>query len=188
MRYLKPLMLAAMAIFAFAAVGTAVAQAEVAKEPSLLLLENGVKVLEGKFKGGVSELSTLTNKKITGVTDSGEVKNCKPLGGTNEKDTTLCEASLDFTGTKKEAVACRSESQSGSEKDPVETILAVTDIHLANEETAAKVLQPLLLFKVLGQKRRRSGRRTRNQLRRGEREGQGCASLLTLTWLNQYFD
>lgn len=28
----------------------------------------------------------------------------------------------------------------------------VVNIHLANEETAGKVLQPLLLFKVLGQK------------------------------------
>jgi hypothetical protein len=150
MRYLKPLMLAAMAMFAFAAVGTAVAQAEEAREPALLLLENGVSTLTAKFKGTTSQLSTLGGKELTGTGVEGTLKGCKNLGA-SEKDTTLCEALLTFTGVKKEKVACRSENQAATTKDAIETVLAFTDVHIANGETSSKVLVPLALFKVLGQ-------------------------------------
>ncbi len=69
--------------------------------------------------------------------------------GASEKDTTLCEATLTVTGVKQGKVACRSESATGT-KDPIETVLDVTDLHLAAEKVGSE-LQPLALFKVLGQ-------------------------------------
>ena len=151
MRYLKPPILAAVAMFAFTTVGAAVAQAETAREPALLLLENGVTTLTAKFKGTTSSLATLSGKEIAGTGDSGEVKSCKNSG--SEKDSTLCEVLLTFTGVKKETkVACRSETQNEKEKDAVETVLVSTDIHLASEETSGKILQTVALFKVLGEK------------------------------------
>ena len=149
MRYLKPLMLAAMAILAISAVGSAVAQAEVAREPAILCLENCTSALSATFSGTGSTLATLSGKTLTGTGVEGTLKGCKPLAG-SEKDTTLCEAQLTFKGVKKEATNCRSESSSGV-KDAVETVLALTDVHIANGENAAKELVPLALFKVLGQ-------------------------------------
>jgi hypothetical protein len=148
MRYLKVLVAAAMAMFAFAAVGTALASAEDPNSPSMLLLEGKVSDLTSTMKGGKSNLSTLAGKELTGTALEGKLKGCKPIG-TNEKDTNLCEAVLDFTGVKQGAVACRSENAK-AEKDPVETVLTIVDLHLASEQTASGELQPLLLFNVLG--------------------------------------
>ena len=72
------------------------------------------------------------------------IKDCENLAEST-KDTNLCkDVLLTVTGYKQGTSACRSENNKG-EKDPVETILALLDLHLSSEETAGKVLQPLLL-------------------------------------------
>ncbi len=57
---------------------------------------------------------------------------------------------LTFKGVKQGKVACRSESSTGT-KDAIETVLVITDLHLASEKTSGGELEPLALFKVLGQ-------------------------------------
>ncbi len=51
---------------------------------------------------------------------------------------------------KQGKVACRSESAAGT-KDAIETVLVVTDLHLAAEKGGAANRAALMLFKVLGQ-------------------------------------
>jgi hypothetical protein len=46
-------------------------------------------------------------------------------------------------------VNCRSETAIG-EKDPVETVLVLYDLHLAAELLSDQVLEPLVLMRVLG--------------------------------------
>jgi hypothetical protein len=147
MRHLKLLMLAVTAMFVFAAVGTAIAQADEGA-PELLILENGVTGLTGTFKGAGSTLATLGGKELIGTGVEGKVKGCK--NGSSEKDTTLCEGLLTFTGVKEKKVACRSENAK-AEKDAVETVLVAVDLHLGDEEPSTGVLEPVVLFKVLGQ-------------------------------------
>ena len=91
---------------------------------------------------------------IEKVIESGEgkgtVKGCKELNG-SKVDTTLCEGLLEFLKSKvKGGAACRSETEGGT-KDPIETVLAKVDYHLATELSQAKVLQPVLIVVVLGQ-------------------------------------
>jgi hypothetical protein len=149
MTRVRLVVIAAMALFAFGAVSASMAQAE-ALAPEVLCLENCAKTIEATFKGLASELSTLGGLALTGETVKGTLTLCKPLEG-NEKDFNLCEpVLLTFTGVKQKKVACRSEMGNGEEKDVIETVLVATDLHLASEETSGGVLQPLVLFKVLG--------------------------------------
>jgi hypothetical protein len=146
MKQVRLLVLAAMALLAFGVVGAAVANAETAE---LLLLENGVTKLEAKFTGGANKLGSLAGKELTGTSIEGTLKGCENLG-TSEKDTNSCKGvTLTFKGVKQGTVNCRSEA--GETKDAIETVLVVTDLKLAAEESTSKTLQPLLLFKVLGQ-------------------------------------
>jgi hypothetical protein len=141
--------IAAMTLFAFGAVSATTAQAE-ALAPVFLCLENCSSTIEATFKGGATELSTLAGKTLVTTTISGTLKNCKELKE-NKKDFNLCEpVLLTFAGWKQGAVNCRSEMDNGEEKDAIETVLVATDLHLASEETSGGVLQPLVLFKVLG--------------------------------------
>ncbi len=144
----KLLLFAMFALLAFGAVSAAVASAEDANSPMLLVSTGKVSELAGTAKGTTSMLAALAGKSLSGTGIEGKVKNCKPSATAGEKDTNLCEALLSFTGVKQGTVACRSESTAG--KDPVETVLVLTDLHLASEKNAAGELQPLLLFKVLG--------------------------------------
>jgi len=150
MKQLRLIMLAMFALLALGAVGSTVAMAEDGP-PAILVLEGKVTDLE--FKGSnaaATELSTLNNKKIEGVGLEASLKGCLPLGGTNEKDTNLChEGLLKFEKTKQGAVACRSETAAGV-KDAIETILVLVDAHLADEKTSTSVLEPLIIFEVLG--------------------------------------
>ncbi len=149
MRKAKLLMLAVLALFAFGAVSAGVASAEDENSPELLILEGkSVTELKGEFKGGASELAALGGKALTATGLSATLSGCKQ--GSSAKDATLCESTLRFTGVKQAKVACRSESSTGT-KDAIETVLLVTDTHLAAEQTSDGELQPLELFKLLGQ-------------------------------------
>ncbi len=149
MRKVRMLILAAFALFAFGAFAAQAAFAEDG-QPALLLLSGNVTELSGTLKGAASTLESVGKKTIVGTAVEGTLKGCKELES-SKVDTSLCgPVTLKFTGTKKEETACRSESATG-EKDPIETILVSTDIHLASEETASKELQTLAIFKVLGQ-------------------------------------
>ena len=148
MSKVKLLLFAVLALFAFSAVSAAVASAEDPNSPELLILEGtSVTKLEGKFKGGASELATLGGKTLTGTEVTATDSACKE--GSSAKDTTLCVSELTFKGVKQGKVACRSESAAGT-KDAIETVLVVTDLHLAAEKVGSE-LEPLMLFKVLGQ-------------------------------------
>lgn len=143
-----------MVTLAVLGAGVGVARAEVAREPALLVLENGVSKLEAKFKGTTSAISTLGGKKYEASGLEMEFKRC--TNGASEKDTTGCIAVTTFTGWKKESVSCRSESTSGA-KDASETVLVDFALGIANSETTAKALQPLALFKVLGEESTETG-------------------------------
>ncbi len=144
----KLLLFAMFALLAFGAVSAAVASAEDANSPMLLVTSGKATELSAKFTGGASSLSTLGGKALVGKALEGTVKNCKPSATAGEKDTNLCEALLSFTGVKQGTVACRSESSAG--KDPVETVLTLIDLHLASEKSTSGELQGLLLFRALG--------------------------------------
>jgi hypothetical protein len=148
MRKVKLLGFTALALLAFGAF-TASAFAVEDGKPQILCLVEGCETLEGTLKAGASSLEDLAGKVISGTAAETKLKGCKnDEAGT--KDVNLCvDVVLTFTGVKKEAVACRSENAKG-EKDPVETILTLLDLHMAAEETSAKVLQPLLTAQVLG--------------------------------------
>ncbi len=149
---MKPNHIAVLTALALVALGALAAQPAVAEDgqPALLLLSGNVTTMEGTLKGGGATLESVGKKTITGTAVEGTVKSCKELEK-SATDTSLCgPVQLKFTGTKKEATACRSESATG-EKDPTETILVSSDLHFASEETSGKELQPLLLLKVLGQ-------------------------------------
>jgi hypothetical protein len=148
MRTVKLMGLAVLALFAFAASGAYAVEAEESNNPRILCLVEKCSELEGTLKGGVSRLEDLAGKTIEGTAAEAKLKGCENLAG--NKDINLCfDVPIHFTGTKKEKVACRSENAKG-EKDPVEVILALLDLHMAAELTSASVLQPLLLAKVLG--------------------------------------
>jgi hypothetical protein len=150
MRHVAGVILAgAFGALALSLAGTAVAQADEGA-PELLILENGVTGLMGNLRGGAASIATLGGKELDGTNVELKIKGCK--NGASEKDTTLCEAVLTITGWKEGKVACRSENAKG-EKDPVETVLNVFDVHLASEEASggSGELEPLALFKFLGQ-------------------------------------
>ncbi len=141
----------ALAVLALGALAGLSAQAALAEDgqPALLLLSGNVTELDGTLKGGGWTLESVGKKSLRGTAVEGTVKGCKELEG-SKVDASLCgPVQLKYTGGKKEETACRSESATG-EKDPVETILMSTDLHLASTELIS-YLQPLILIKVLGQ-------------------------------------
>lgn len=147
MQKVKLLILSALALFAFGAFAATAYGEDGA--PKLLLLSGNVSELEGTFKGGASILESAKGLQLKGSTVEGTLKGCKEDGGA--LDTSLCgPVLLKFTGVKKEKVNCHSEMLNEEQKDAAEVVLVWTDLHLAAEENAAKELQPLLLFKVLG--------------------------------------
>ena len=149
MRKVKLLGFTALALLAFGAF-TASAFAVEDGKPQILCLVEGCEKLEGTLKGITeNRIEDLNGKTITGTAVEAKLKGCKN-DETSKNDVNLCiNVPLTFTGTKKEKVACRSENAAG-EKDPVETILLLTDLHAAAEETSGKVLESLLTVKVLG--------------------------------------
>jgi hypothetical protein len=148
MRTVKLLGFTALALLAFGAF-TASAFAVEDGKPQILCLVAGCETLEGTLKGGASRIEDLAGKTIAATASEAKLKGCKnDEAGT--KDVNLCvDVPLALTGFKKEAVACRSENAKG-EKDAVETVLTLLDLHMAAEETSAKVLQPLLTAQYLG--------------------------------------
>ncbi len=148
MRQARLLFAALGALLALCGLCAALASAEDANAPMLLVTSGKVTELAGSFKGTASSLSTLGGKALTGTGDTMAIKNCKASPTAGEKDTNLCEALLTLTGIKQGTTACRSESSSG--KDPVETVLELADVHLATEKNSAGELQILLLLRVLG--------------------------------------
>jgi hypothetical protein len=150
MRIVKLLGLMALALFPFAAVTASSAMAEEdPNPPRLLCLVAGCEAIEGTLTAGASELVGLSGKTITGTAAELLFKGCEKL--TEEtKDVTLCkDVPVHFTGVKREGIACRSENLK-AEKDPVETLLLLLDLHMSTESTAGGVLQSLILAKVLG--------------------------------------
>ncbi len=148
MRQARLLFVVLGALLALCGLCAGMASAEDANAPMLLVTSGKVTELTGTFKGGQSTLTTLGGKALASTNIEKTLKNCKASATAGEKDTNLCEATARFTGVKQGAVACRSESASG--KDPIETVLVLSDVHGATEKTAGGELEGLLLFKVLG--------------------------------------
>ena len=138
MHRFKVVGLALLAVFAFAAVAAATASAET---PSVNVLP-GEKVSELTYSGKAakeSKLETANGKTISCAT----TKVSATFEGEKEIST-KGKATIDFEGCKKEKVACRSET-AGGVKDAVEIILTPLVLTAADEETAAKALQFLLV-------------------------------------------
>lgn len=147
---MKRARLVTFAVTALLAFSAFVAPIVSAEAPKILLLENGVTKLEATFTGGAWELGSLAGKGLTGTGVTTTLKGCENSEG-SERETNLCKTvTVTLTGAKTGMVSCRSEMTNGEEKDAVGTILMVVDLHLATEQSLAEVLQPLLLFKVLG--------------------------------------
>jgi hypothetical protein len=150
MRKAKLLGLTVLALFAFgafAASGAYAVEKEEENNPRILVLEGKASELKGTLKGTKAKLIQLNGEKtIEAAEASLLLENCEIIIG-NEKDTNLCkDVPLHFTGVKQELVACRSENAKG-EKDPVETVLELLDLHMA---AGGSPLGPLLLMRVLG--------------------------------------
>jgi hypothetical protein len=140
---------ALVALSAFAAPGAYAAESEESGNPRILTLEGKVTELSGTLKGGAGGVVELNGEEFEGTAATLALEKCKEGKGL-PRDTNLCEdQKLTLTGVKENKVACRSENNKG-EKDPVETVLSLLDLHVAAELTAAKVLQPVFLAKLLG--------------------------------------
>jgi hypothetical protein len=157
MSQLKALIPTILALCAFGAFAASSALATDANSPSILVLEGGKATeLEGTFKseGTTTKLIQLNGEKTLESTGAEtKLKNCKEISGL-PSDTNLCEpVAIVFTGNKQAGANCRSENSKG-EKDAIETVLALLDLHLAAEESlegsAEMKLQPLLLARILG--------------------------------------
>jgi hypothetical protein len=147
MRRFKLVVLAAMALFAFGALASSAFGADEGTPRILCLSGEKCTELKGTFKGGASSLINLAGKTLTGTSSEFALSGCKEAGST--ADTNLCEAKADFLGVKKGEVNCRSEA--GTEKDPIETVLALLDLHVGAGEAESK-LNPILEARVLGAK------------------------------------
>jgi hypothetical protein len=152
MHKLKLLCLTALALFAFGAFAASAfaTEAEEENNPRILVTEGKASELEATLKGANPALIQLSGEKTIKATSvTATIKGCENLSG-HEKDTNLCkDQSIDFTGVKQESVNCRSENAKG-EKDPVETVLALLDLHAVSQESTEKTLQPALQALVLG--------------------------------------
>jgi hypothetical protein len=122
------------------------AQAEDGK-PAILCFEKGcapklTATLAGKTKSELVQLAEALT--ITATEVEIKIKNCDALAGTEEKDTAACkDQEIVFKGTESKKQPCKTGTLAAG------TVSALLDLKLAAEETAAKVLQPLLLAKVL---------------------------------------
>jgi hypothetical protein len=152
MRKAKLLGLTVLALFAFgafAASGAYAVEKEEENNPRILVLEGKAAELEGTLTGKGAEAIQLSGEKTFQVTEESLLlKGCEIITG-NEKDTNLCKhVALHLAGYKQGLVACRSENAKG-EKDPVETVLELLDLHIAAGK-AGTMLRPLLFMRVLG--------------------------------------
>jgi hypothetical protein len=145
MRHLKLLILAAMALCVFGAVGTAIASAEEVLNPAILCLVAGCGTLEVKASGGASKLEDTAGNSLTGTEVASTIKGCEVIAKTEEKDINLCkDVLIVFKGVKNSSGA---ECKTGAAAKG--TVEALLDLHLASELSTSKVLEPLLLAKVL---------------------------------------
>jgi hypothetical protein len=151
MHKLKLLCLTALALFAFGAF----AASAFAEEPAILVAEGKVSELTATLTQKTSEGKTIEliqlsgEKSVRAVEVVAAMKGCKNLG-TNEKDANLCEdQTLTFTGVKQGEVTCRSENAKG-EKDPVETVLTLLDLHAVSEKNSEGKLVPAVQARILG--------------------------------------
>jgi hypothetical protein len=134
--------LALLAVFALAAV---VASAASAEAPLILVLPGETTAgLTFSGSGGASKLETLTKKTIT-CTKTEVNATFNAIVG-KETDSETGNATIDFSGCKKEKVACRSEE--GATKDAVEVILTPLAVAGASEESSTGTLQSLLVSTV----------------------------------------
>jgi hypothetical protein len=110
----------------------------------LILVLPGEKAAELKYtgEGGASILEDGGARTIEGT----KVKTTATFKAATEKeaDTEAGEVAVTFEGTKKGALACRSETTGGI-KDPVETILVNAALATASEESTSKTLQGMLV-------------------------------------------
>jgi hypothetical protein len=148
MHKLKLLCLTALAMFSFAAF----AASAFATEPAILVSEGKISELEApKLTGTNAELIQLSGEKsIKAANVTASIKGCE--ANLSEKDTNLCkDQPITFTGVKQGEVACRSENAK-AEKDPVETVLVLLDLHAVSqkESIGKKELVPALQAKILG--------------------------------------
>jgi hypothetical protein len=151
MRLVKLWALAALALLAFGVVGTAAAGAEEGKDgaPEILCLVTGcVKELKAEFltdsTGGTTQLLGLGGLGVTATDAHTVLEKCTPLDET-EKDTNLCkDQTIDFHGVEFKKLKC---STAGDESG---TALLLLDVHIAaEEEPIKKILEPLILAKIL---------------------------------------
>jgi hypothetical protein len=150
MRKFKLLGLMVLALFAFgafAASGAYAVEKEEENNPRILVLEGKASELKGTLKGTKAKLIQLNGEKtIEAAEASLLLENCEIIIG-NEKDTNLCkDVPLHFSKVFQGLVACRSENAKG-EKDPVETVLTLLDLHVAAGGTP---LEPRIVARVLG--------------------------------------
>jgi hypothetical protein len=132
MRKFKLVALAALALFAFGAVAASTAfGVEEPNNPRLLVLEGKASEIKGTLKGGEFRWEDLAGKTIEGKAAELLVEGCTIISEAEAKDTNLCkDVPFHLTGFRKGVVACRSETLA-KVKDPIETILALLDVHLA---------------------------------------------------------
>jgi hypothetical protein len=137
-----------LALLALLVLGV-VASASYAVEPQILVLTGKISELQATLKStGTAQLINLTGEKtIEAKGAEVKLKGCEGTG----TDTNLCNnVPITFTGVKQVGgPACRSEDKNGN-KDPVETVLALLDLHLSSEKATKGELQALLLARVLG--------------------------------------
>jgi hypothetical protein len=151
MHKLKLLCLTALALFAFGAF----AASAFAEEPAILVAEGKVSELTASLKQSTAEGKTIQliqlsgEKTISAKEAVATLKNCKEITG-KPADTNLCEDQvLEFKGVKQEEVACRSENAKG-EKDAVETVLTLLDLHVVSQKDSEGKLVPALQVRILG--------------------------------------
>jgi hypothetical protein len=143
MRKLKLLGATVLALFAFGAF----AASAFAENPEILVLAGEAKEVEGTLKSGTAELINLKGTKTSKAKEAQLLlKNCENLAGA-VKDGNLCkDVPLTLSKYKLEETNCRSENNKG-EKDPVETVLSLLDLHISSGGTT---LGPIILALVLG--------------------------------------
>jgi hypothetical protein len=146
-KLLGPTVLALFAFGAFAASGAYAVEKEEENNPRILVLEGKASELKGTLTGTNTQLIQLNGEKtIKAAEASLLLENCEIITG-NEKDTNLCkDVPLHLTGYKQGLFACRSENAKG-EKDPVETVLELLDLHVAAGGTP---LEPRIVARLLG--------------------------------------
>jgi hypothetical protein len=152
MHKFKLLYLTALALFAFGAFATSALAIEPEEEnnPRVLVTEGKASEVKATLTGTNPQLIQLSGEKTISAKEvTAKLENCENIAGL-EKDANLCkDQSIDFIGVKQGEVACRSENAKG-EKDPVETVLALLDLHATAQKNTAGELVPALQARILG--------------------------------------